>query len=142
MMVPGFIDNHVHFLDGGYYLANINLREVKSKADFIARYSDIILILQRATAGSKVETGIMKPGVVNFPARTGLTASVEHHPVFVSRYDGHMGLANSIALKNGGHYKKHHSSARRRNCKGPKNRVNQPVFSGMRPPTWYPESNS
>ena len=34
MLVPGFIDNHVHFLDGGYYLANIDLREAKSKFEF------------------------------------------------------------------------------------------------------------
>src|SRR5450631_668423 len=43
MMVPGFIDNHVHFLHGGYFLANINLREVKSMENFIStirRFAD------------------------------------------------------------------------------------------------------
>jgi predicted amidohydrolase YtcJ len=46
MVVPGFIDNHVHFLDGGYYLANINLREVNSKEGFISvfrHYTDSAL---------------------------------------------------------------------------------------------------
>src|ERR1700712_5735042 len=38
MLVPGFTDNHVHFLDGGYYLANIDLREAKSKMEFIATF--------------------------------------------------------------------------------------------------------
>ena len=39
MLVPGFIDNHTHFLEGGYYLANINLRYVKSMQDFISKFS-------------------------------------------------------------------------------------------------------
>ena len=38
MMVPGFIDNHTHFLEGGYILANINLRLVKSSQDFILSF--------------------------------------------------------------------------------------------------------
>src|SRR5450755_1541073 len=36
MLVPGFIDNHTHFLEGGFSLATINLREVKSVQDFIS----------------------------------------------------------------------------------------------------------
>jgi predicted amidohydrolase YtcJ len=66
MLVPGFIDNHVHFLDGGYYLANIDLREAKSKAVLLPVFVTI-QIQPKATVGSAVETGIMKPGVVNFP---------------------------------------------------------------------------
>src|ERR1700692_588790 len=34
MLVPVFIDNHTHFLDGGYSLGAINLRAVKSEQDF------------------------------------------------------------------------------------------------------------
>src|SRR6516165_10872626 len=30
MIVPGFIDNHTHFLGGGYQLSSVNLRNVKS----------------------------------------------------------------------------------------------------------------
>jgi predicted amidohydrolase YtcJ len=35
MVVPGFIDNHTHFLGGGFQLQNVNLREVKSRTTFI-----------------------------------------------------------------------------------------------------------
>ena len=35
MIVPGFIDNHTHFLTGGYNLASVDLRIAKSKEEFI-----------------------------------------------------------------------------------------------------------
>jgi predicted amidohydrolase YtcJ len=98
MMVPGFIDNHVHFLDGGYYLANINLREVKSMEDFIStfrRYTD------SAKGNSWIKGGNWDHeawgGVL--PRKEWIDSVSAEHPVFVNRYDGHMGLANSMALK-------------------------------------------
>ena len=38
MLVPGFIDNHTHFLEGGFSLANLNMRDVKSKESFISTF--------------------------------------------------------------------------------------------------------
>src|SRR6187402_1281722 len=35
MVTPGFIDSHVHFLDGGLALASVQLRDAKTKAEFI-----------------------------------------------------------------------------------------------------------
>src|ERR1041385_952813 len=35
-IVPGFIDNHTHFLSGGYQLASVNLRYAKTPAEFIS----------------------------------------------------------------------------------------------------------
>ena len=35
MIVPGFIDNHTHFLAGGYQLASVNLRNAQTPAAFI-----------------------------------------------------------------------------------------------------------
>src|SRR6266566_7638414 len=37
MVVPGFIDSHVHFLAGGLNLASVHLRDAKTPAEFIAR---------------------------------------------------------------------------------------------------------
>ena len=34
LMLPGFIDSHLHFTSGGYYLLGINLRPALSKEDF------------------------------------------------------------------------------------------------------------
>jgi len=98
MMVPGFIDNHVHFLHGGYFLANINLREVKSMENFIStirRFAD-------SSKGSQWITGGYWDHEAwggQLPKASWIDSVSGEHPVFVSRYDGHMGLANSMALK-------------------------------------------
>src|SRR5215207_6434446 len=34
MVVPGFIDAHVHFIDGGFRLSSVQLRDAKTPADF------------------------------------------------------------------------------------------------------------
>jgi predicted amidohydrolase YtcJ len=98
MLVPGFIDNHVHFLEGGYFLANINLREAKSVEGFISTF-------RHYTDSAKGKDWI-KGGNWDHEAWGGLLPRKEwidsisgEHPAFISRYDGHMGLANSIALK-------------------------------------------
>ena len=36
-ILPGFIDSHVHFVNGGYSLMNIQLREAKTRDEFTAR---------------------------------------------------------------------------------------------------------
>jgi predicted amidohydrolase YtcJ len=98
MIVPGFIDNHVHFLDGGYYLANINLRDVKSKEDFIkvfTLYTDSV----RGSSWIKGGNWDHEAWGGQLPRKEWIDSISGQHPVFVSRYDGHMGLANSIALK-------------------------------------------
>jgi predicted amidohydrolase YtcJ len=69
MIVPGFIDNHVHFLGGGYYLANINLRNVKSKEDFIKVFS---LYTDSAKGTEWIDPArTMRPGEDSFPKKNG-----------------------------------------------------------------------
>ena len=98
MLVPGFIDNHTHFLDGGFSLSTINLREVKSMQDFISVFHHF--------ADSSKGNAWIKDGNCDheawggqLPRREWIDSISGEHPVFLNRYDGHMGLANSIALK-------------------------------------------
>ena len=37
MVVPGFMDEHVHFTDGGFQLASVDLRPANSPQEFVAR---------------------------------------------------------------------------------------------------------
>jgi predicted amidohydrolase YtcJ len=101
MLVPGFIDNHVHFLDGGYYLANIDLREAKSKAGFIASFRHYT---DSAKGNSWIRGGNWDHEAWGgeLPRAAWIDSISGDHPVFISRYDGHMGLANGIALKMAG----------------------------------------
>jgi predicted amidohydrolase YtcJ len=98
MLVPGFIDNHTHFLEGGYYLANINLRFVKSVQDFI-------LTFRRFSDSAKNNSWILggnwdhEAWGGQLPRKEWIDSVSNGHPVFINRYDGHMGLANSMTLK-------------------------------------------
>ena len=37
MLLPGFIDSHVHFLDGGFALASVQLRDAATPDEFASR---------------------------------------------------------------------------------------------------------
>ena len=54
MVVPGFIDTHVHFITGGHRLASVQLRDAKTPAEFIAR---IKAFAASAPAGAWITAG-------------------------------------------------------------------------------------
>ncbi len=98
MLTPGFIDNHTHFLDGGYALGTINLRAVKSVQDFISTFRHFA---DSAKGSSWIKAGNWDHEAWGgqLPRKDWIDSVSGQHPVFINRYDGHMGLANSIALK-------------------------------------------
>lgn len=101
MLVPGFIDNHTHFLNGGYNLAGINLRGAKTKQEFI----DIIKDYCKKYDDSRWIIGgdwDHEAWGGELPEKEWIDSVTGKHPLFISRYDGHECLANSIALKIGG----------------------------------------
>jgi hypothetical protein len=96
-VVPGFIDNHTHFLSGGHQLASVNLRAAKTPAQFIET--------MKTFAQTMNETGWITGGDWDheawggeLPRREWIDSVSGEHPVFVSRLDGHMALANSKTL--------------------------------------------
>lgn len=98
VLLPGFIDNHVHFLSSGVQLLGIELRTARSEAEFVAR------IKERAERypGRWITGGDWDheswPGARE-PYRDLIDAVTANTPVFVNRLDGHMALANSAALR-------------------------------------------
>jgi len=101
MLVPGFIDTHVHFVDGGAALASVQLRDADSPAEFTRRIADF---------ASTVEPGEWILGGTwdhknwggELPRRDWIDDVTPDNPVWIYRLDGHMALANSLALKAGG----------------------------------------
>ena len=98
MLAPGFIDAHVHFLDGGSTLFSVQLRDAQSPQDFTRR---IAAFASGADQGEWITGGTwdhMNWGG-ELPHREWIDAVTPHNPVWVMRLDGHMGLGNSLALK-------------------------------------------
>ncbi|NNC78262.1 MAG: amidohydrolase [Woeseiaceae bacterium] len=101
MLVPGFIDSHVHFLDGGASLASVQLRDAASKEEFVRRIGDFASSLE---PGEWVLQGTWdhENWGGELPRRDWIDAVTPNNPVWIIRLDGHMALANSLALKQAG----------------------------------------
>jgi len=97
-IVPGFIDNHTHFLSGGFQLASVDLRSATTKQAFI---DSIKTFAQRLPEGRWILGGDWDHEVWGgeLPDRSWIDSFTGDIPVFVNRYDGHMALANTAALK-------------------------------------------
>jgi hypothetical protein len=100
-VVPGFNDSHVHFVDGGTQLDSVDLKDADSPQEFA----------RRITARAKAKPGEWILGgdwddqrwtPPDLPTRALIDDTTNGTPVFVSRYDGHMALANAAALGRAG----------------------------------------
>jgi predicted amidohydrolase YtcJ len=98
MVVPGFIDAHVHFVAGGFRLSSVQLRDAKTPAEFIAR---IKAFAATAPAGAWITGGDWdhERWGGELPRRDWIDSVTPDNPVWVNRLDGHMALANSAALR-------------------------------------------
>jgi predicted amidohydrolase YtcJ len=98
-VVPGFNDAHVHFYGGGSGLASVQLRDVKSQAEFRQRIADFAA---KTPKGEWILDGNWDHedwSPAELPTRQLIDGVTADTPVFVSRLDGHMALANSAALR-------------------------------------------
>ncbi len=97
--VPGFIDSHVHFLGGGFQLLQIELKDARDEADFMRRIAEKVSKLPpgRWILGGDWDEQAWPSA--KLPTRQLIDSITPQNPVFISRYDGHAALANSLALK-------------------------------------------
>ena len=99
LVLPGFNDAHVHFYSGGANLAGVQLRLSKSEAEFrdtLKEFAAHQLKGQWITGGKWDHENWAG---AKLPTRQLIDPVTPSQPVFVSRLDGHMALANSAALK-------------------------------------------
>ena len=100
-VVPGFIDDHVHFLTGGFRLASVQLRDAKTPEELASRIGEFS---KGIPAGAWIEGGDWDHQLWGgeLPHRRWIDELTPEHPVWVNRLDGHMALANSLALEAAG----------------------------------------
>ena len=97
LMLPGFIDNHTHFADGGMYLLGVDLRGAKSTTEF----KSILKKYVESHQGEWIKSGNWDHEaweVKELPTKEMVDDFSKDTPMFIDRFDGHMALANSKAL--------------------------------------------
>jgi predicted amidohydrolase YtcJ len=101
-VVPGFYDSHVHLLGSGTRLGEVALKDAKDEAEFGQRLRDFDRKLPRDRwlLGGEWDHDRALDG--KLPTAELIDKYVQDRPVFLRRYDGHMGIVNSRVLKMAG----------------------------------------
>ena len=99
-VLPGLIDAHAHLAAlGSYALGRIDLSEAKSFEEVVQAVEDRV---KRAKKGEWILGGRWDheswPGR-SLPTHDALSAVSPDNPVWLTRVDGHAGLANAAAMK-------------------------------------------
>ncbi|MFC1476901.1 amidohydrolase [candidate division KSB1 bacterium] len=102
LMLPGFNDSHTHFTGGGFHLLGVKLKDAENEEEFGRRLAEKS---KELPPGAWITGGTWDHD--RWPSGKEPTAAlidryVSDRPVFVTRYDGHMSVANSMALKMAG----------------------------------------
>ncbi len=99
LVLPGFTDGHTHFIDGGFQLASVNLRDAATPQEFVRRLKEYAKTLK---PGDWIIGGdwdhtlwVGQP----LPRHEWIDSVTPANPVFVSRLDGHEALANAAAMR-------------------------------------------
>jgi len=97
LVTPGFIDSHVHFISSGFGLSSVKLRTARTPAEFIARIKAYAATVPK---GAWITGGDWDHSLWGgeLPNKSWIDSVTPDNPVWVSRLDGHMALANSLAL--------------------------------------------
>jgi predicted amidohydrolase YtcJ len=99
LLLPGFDDAHVHFVTGGAQLDSVQLNDATSAQEFVRRIAERAKLAPKGEwilGGDWDETKWIP---ASLPTHELIDAVTPNNPVAVGRYDGHMVLANAMALQ-------------------------------------------
>lgn len=99
LALPGFIDSHTHLLWGGFQLLRPDLRPAANQAEFAGMLADAArkLLPGQWLIGGNWDHQQWPSG--QLPTKSVIDPATPDTPVFVTRLDWHMGLANTAALE-------------------------------------------
>ncbi|HSD25827.1 MAG TPA: amidohydrolase, partial [Vicinamibacteria bacterium] len=98
-VLPGFNDSHVHFFEASAKLARVKLKDARSPEELarrIAAHARTTPKGEWVLGGTWDDQAFERP---RLPTRQDVDALTPETPVLVDRYDGHMALANAVALR-------------------------------------------
>ena len=97
--MPGFIDDHVHFVDGSFQLLQVDLKLAPNESEFVRLIGEKAKSLPhgRWILGGNWDEEAWPDA--KLPTHELIDAVTPDHPVYLSRYDGHAGLANALTMK-------------------------------------------
>src|SRR5262249_45233747 len=99
LLLPGFNDAHVHFVDGGAHLQEVQLKDAATPQEFAQRIGERAKATPKGewiTGGDWDEQRWSPP---NLPTKELIDPLPPETPVAVNRYDGHEVLVNSVVLR-------------------------------------------
>jgi predicted amidohydrolase YtcJ len=99
LLLPGFNDAHLHFISGGAQLDQVNLTNATSPQEFAGRIAAQVkktLKGEWILGGRWDETKWPNP---ELPTKEIVDPVTGNTPIFIERYDGHLSLANSAAMR-------------------------------------------
>ena len=99
LIMPGFADGHTHFINGGFQLVSVDLRDAATPQEFIRRLK---AYAQKLKPGEWITGGDWDHTLwkgAPLPRREWIDSVTPNNPVFVDRLDGHEALANSAAIR-------------------------------------------
>ena len=98
LVLPGFTDSHIHFLDGSLSLLQVNLDRLKTVGEiqeqvkaYAASHPELPWVLGRGWQYTVFKGSL--------PNKTMLDEVVPDRPVYLESFDGHTWWANGKALK-------------------------------------------
>jgi len=98
-VVPGFNDAHMHLTDAGFKRLTVDLTGAKSAEEFRDRLRERVAAAEPGEwiTGSGWDETLWR--AKELPTRWDLDEVTADHPVYLERIDGHVGVANTRALK-------------------------------------------
>ena len=99
LIMPGFADGHTHFVAGGFQLASVNLRDAATPQEFVRRLKEYVAHLKPGEwiLGGDWDHTLWRGAPL--PRHDWIDSVTPNNPVFLSRLDGHMALANAAAMR-------------------------------------------
>ena len=99
LLLPGFNDAHVHFVDGGASLDSVQLKDAATPQEFARRIGEQAKKIGKGAWVLNGEWDETRWTPSELPTKELIDPLTPDIPVLVTRYDGHESLANSMVLR-------------------------------------------